>query len=178
MAENTILYLIIGIVISFAFSFLTKYSSKKVAKNPSGRYNLKMNKLYGIVGVVSLILGFFCSVYLPLIENSSEVIIGIVLFLLIFWGLGIPSLMCYRNHSLSFDNKSIQVSNIYGKKKEIQWSDICTIKFNLFSGFLDLKTNKESIRVHQHLVGITHFADYIEKYTKWTCKELKLPIRK
>lgn len=178
MTEKIILYTIIGIAVSIAFAFLTKATAKSIAPNKNGLYNLSMNKLYGIMGFVGLIIGLLFLIFLPLTaeQNDSGILTIIILMLLIFWGTGIPCLLYYRNHNVTFDDKSIKTTNVFGKLKEIQWSDVLEIKFQALTGLLVLKTNNETIKVHQHLVGLSKFIEHIEDKTKWNRKELKIPI--
>lgn len=180
MTEKIILYTIIVIAISVILAFLTKATGKAVVIDNDGHYNLRMNKFYGIIGFVSLIIGLLFLIFLPLTAepNDSAVWIVTTLMPLIFWGIGIPCMMYYRNHRLVFNNNSIIVTNIYGQIKEIKWSDIKDINFNALSGLLVLKTTQEKIKIHQHLVGLSKFIEHIENNTKWTQKELKLPIGK
>ena len=177
MAEKAILYAIIGIAVSTALAFLTKATGKPVETDESGKFNLRMNKLYGIMGIAGLVFGLSFLIFLPLTSpNDSGIWIAIILMLLISWGTGIPCLMYYRNHKVSFSDNSIIATNVYGKMKEIKWSDISDIRFKALSGLLVLTTTNEQIKVHQHLVGLSKFVEYIEKKTKWTRKELKVPI--
>jgi hypothetical protein len=180
MTEKIILYTIIGIVVSTALAFLTKATGKAVASDESGYFNLRMNKLYGIMGIIGFLFGLLFLIFLPLTAgvNDSGVWIGVILMLLIFWGAGIPCLMYYRNHRVTFGDNSIIATNVYGKVKEIKWSDISGIKFKPLSGLLVLTTQNEHIKVHQHLVGLPRFVEFIENKTKWTRKELKIPIGK
>lgn len=180
MTEKVILYAIIGIAVSTGLAFLSNAKGKSVAIDESGQFNLRMSKLYGIIGVIGLVFGLLFLIFLPLTTepNDSGIWFIVILMLLIFWGAGIPCLMYYRNHRVSFDDNSIVATNVYGKVKEIKWSDILNIKFKVLSGLLVLTTKNEIIKVHQHLVGLSKFIELIENKTKWTRKELKIPIGK
>lgn len=180
MIETIIPYTIISIAVSIALAFLTKSTEKSIDKDESGNFNLKMNKLYGIIGIISVLFGLLFLIFIPLTVgvNESEIWIVVILILLISFGLGIPCLMYYRNHRVIFNSNSIIVSNVFGKVKEIKWSDIIDVRYKAFSGLLILTTKIEQIKVHQHLVGLSNFVEFIEKKTKCTIKELKIPIRK
>lgn len=180
MTEKIILYTIIVIAISVILVFLTKATRKAVAIDNDGHYVLRMNKLYGVIGFVCLVIGLLFLIFLPLTAEPTDRGVWVVttLMLLIFLGIGIPCLMYYRNHRVVFNNNSIIATNIYGQTKEIKWSDINDINFNALSGLLVLKTTQEKIKIHQHLVGLLKFIEHIENNTKWSQKELKLPIGK
>jgi uncharacterized membrane protein len=180
MTDKIILYAVIGIVVSTVFAFLTKGTSKSVAIDQNGHYNLRMNKLYGIMGVIGLVFGLLFLIFLPLTVGiyDRDVWVGVILMLLIFWGTGIPCLMYYRNHRITFNENSVSVVNVYGKVNEIKWSSVLDIKFKALSGLLVLSTKDEIVKVHQHLVGLSEFVELIEKKTKWTRKDLKVPLKK
>lgn len=180
MTEEIFFYSIVGVAVSAAFAFLVKGTGKIVPKDEAGRFNLRMNKLYGIMGVVGLLVGFAFVVVLPLTVESIDngMTLAIALMLLIFWGTGIPCFMYYKNHSVSFDNHSIRVTNVYGKTNEILWSDVSAIRFKALSGLLAISTGEKTVHVHQHLVGLTKFMEYIEDKTRWTRENLDVPVGK
>jgi len=180
MIEKVILHAIIGIAISTVLALLVKATRKSVEPDANGKFILRMNKLYGIVGMLSMVFGILFLTFFPLTPefNSGELFLTLVLMLLIFWGTGIPCLMYYQNHRVIFNEDSIMVSNYYGKIKEINWSNITDIKFKPFLGVLVLSTTDAQVKVHQHLVGLSKFIEYIENKTKWTRKELKIQIGK
>lgn len=180
MTEKIILYAIIGIAVSIALAFLTKATGKSVNIDESGQFNLRMNKLYGIMGIIGLVFGLLFLIFLPLTTepNDSGIWMAVILMLLIFWGTGIPCLMYYRNHRVTFDDNSIVTTSVYGKIREIKWTDIEDIRFKAMSGLLVLTTKDQKVKVHQHLVGLSKFIEFVENKTKWTHKELKVPIGK
>jgi amino acid transporter len=180
MIEKIILYTIITIVVSTAFAFLTKATGKSVETDESGKFNLRMNKLYGILGLIGLVFGLLFLIFVTLTAepNDRGIWIGVILMFTIFWGTGIPCLMYYRNHKVTFSDNAIVATNVYGKMKEIKWNDISDIRFKALSGLLILTTQSEQIKVHRHLVGLSKFVEFIETKTKWTSEELKVPTGK
>jgi hypothetical protein len=115
MTEKIILYAIIGIAVSTALAFLTKSTGKSVSIDESGQFNLRMNKLYGIMGVIGLVFGLLFLIFLPLTteSNDSGIWMAVILMLLIFWGTGIPCLMYYRNHRVTFDDNLIVATSAH-----------------------------------------------------------------
>jgi hypothetical protein len=171
MTEDTLLYLIIGVAVTITIAVLTKATGKKVVPDDHGLFTLKMNPLYGIIGILGLSIGLFLLLIIIMFADQNDNV-------LIFGGTGIPCLMYFRNHKISFNRKTIKATNVFGRTNQIEWADILEIKFNAFSGLLTLTANNETIKVHQHLVGLTKFIEFMEMETKWTHKELKIPIRK
>jgi hypothetical protein len=180
MTEKIILYSIIAVAVWTSFAFLTKATGKTVTSNESGYFNLRMNKLYGIMGIIGILFGVLILIFLPMTAEANDdgVWMGVIILLLIFWGTGIPCFMYYRNHRLTFGENSISATNVIGKVKEIKWSDISDIKFKVLSGVLVIKTQNEQIKVHQHLVGLSKFVEFIETKTTWNRKDLKVPLGK
>lgn len=74
MTEEIFLYSIAGVAVSAAFAFLVKGTGKTVSKGDTGRYNLRMNKLYGIMGVVGLLFGFAFVVRLQAIRAGEKTV--------------------------------------------------------------------------------------------------------
>lgn len=180
MTEKIILYAIVGIAVATALAFLTKSTGKTIEAKENGMFHLRVNRLYGIMGILGLVFGLLFLIFLPLTsEPNDNGVWGLVtLMLLMFWGSGIPCLMYYRNHSVTFNDTTIIATNVYGKTKQIKWTDISGIKFKPLSGLLVLTTQSEQVNVFQHLVGLSKFVEFIESKTKWTNKELKVPIEK
>ena len=172
--ENFFLYSIIGGVVSFTIWLLNRQARKKVEPSRGERYELRLNKLYlylGIVGVNLGILGFT----LPVLYEDDWVS-GSLLFLI----LGGPAFACwlwYVNHGFVFDDTSIEATSVYGKRTAMKWEDIQKISFSTFSGLLTFSDGKgKKVKAHQHLVGLGELAKMMEEKTKWTAKEIKLPV--
>lgn len=161
--------------VKLALDYLNKASSKKVSKNENGWHELRMNRLYQFIGISTGILGL-SFLYLTIGEQYSSSLIIILVISLGFTGLGFTCFLWYRNHKLRFNNKTIITSNVYGKQNSLNWEDISNISFNGVSGQITL-TNKagNTVKAHQHLVGLSSFVELIELKTKWTVKALKLP---
>jgi hypothetical protein len=180
MTEKIVLYSIIGIAVSTALAFLTKATGKSIEIDESRKFNLRMNKLYGFMGIIGLFFGLLFLIFIPLTteSNNGGIYFAVILMLLIFWGTGIPCLLYYRNHRVTFDENTIIATSVYGKIREIKWTDIEDIRFKAMSGLLILTTKDDKLKIHQHLVGLSKFIEFLENKTKWTRKELKVPIEK
>jgi hypothetical protein len=82
----------------------------------------------------------------------------------------------YRNYRLYFDNENIVVTDLFGKKNTMKWSEIEQVKSNAFTGYLTLSSATTQLKVHQNLKGMVAFKQVMEAQTKWTAKELRLPF--
>ena len=174
--EKVIMYGLIGLAVSLAMNYMNKGASQEIEKSTNGEIELRMNKLYQILGYLSI--GFASSLVIAALfyQEQEMYIVGIAM-LLLFGGLGIPCLMYYQNHKLRFDDEKITVQNWRKKIKEIAWREIDDIRFNPFSGYLEIRGLDKKMAIHQHLVGLKKFTDKMEEKTKWRTSELKLPIK-
>lgn len=179
MIDKIILNSIIAIVVMVIYSFLTNSTGRKIEADQHGQFHLRINKLYGLFGVVLVLLGFVFLIVIPLtVDRDSSMIIMIILMLFIMWGIGIACLLYYKNHKVTYNTSTITVTSVYGKTKSISWSDITDIHFSAFSGLLTICDKREKVKIHQHMVGLSSFMDKIASETKWTAEELKIPIKK
>ncbi len=174
--EKVITYLSVTLAVSLAMNYLNRGASQEIEQSKNGEIELRMNKLYQILGYVCI---GFASIFVmaALYYQEKEMyVIGIVM-LILFGGLGISCLMYYQNHKLTFDDEKITVQNWRKKIEEIKWGEINEIKFNPFSGYLNIRGLNKKMTIHQHLVGLKAFAKKMEEKTKWKTSELKLPIK-
>lgn len=168
-----------GFTVAATLSYLNKATGKHVDSNENGEFLLRMNKLYNIVGYVGLGTGVIVTVG-PFLTDKPDFAMYVMIFLmfLIFIGLGLLSVLFYRNHYLRFDNSKIEVRSPFAKTRTIKWDEMKSASFNPGSGFLTLKDkNGQKIKVHQHIVGLGRFVSYLESKTDWTAKKLKLPVK-
>lgn len=163
---------------SSALDYLNKASSKKVSKNENGWYELRMNRLYQFIGISVGIMGL-SFLYLTIGEQHSSSLMIILVISLGFSSLGLTCFLWYRNHKLRFNDTTIIALNVYGKPSSLSWDDITDISFNGLSGQITLVgKDANTVKAHQHLVGLGSFVELIESKTKWTAKSLRLPINK
>lgn len=174
--EKIITYGLIGLAVSLAMSYLNKGASQEIINKTNGLLELRMNKLYKILGYLCIGFASIFTIASLYYQEKEMYIIG-VLAITLFGGLGVPCLMYYRNHKLRFDHQKIIVQNWIKKKKEIRWEEIDEIKFNPFSGYLIIRSKTEKVKIHQHLVGLKEFTNEMEAKTKWKASVLRLPIK-
>ena len=176
--ENFIVYAIIGVAVTTALAFLNKAASKRTIKNEHGLYELRMNRLYQIVGGFVGLMGLS---FLLLIvgEQDLTALITILILSLGFAALGFVCLFWYVNHRLNFDERTVSATTFYGKTNTVNWNDVTSITFNSLSGLITLTSNNgTTVKAHQHLVGLNSFVELMEQQTKWTAKSLKLPLNR
>lgn len=174
--EKVITYGLIGLAVNLAMRYMSKGASQEIDKDMNGDIELRMNKLYQIVGFVSIGFALIFVIAALYYQEKEMYMIGTAM-LLLFGGLGLPCLMYYQNHKLKFNDTRIIAQNWKKKTGEITWTEIDDIKFNPFSGYLKIFGLNKKLIVHQHLVGLKAFTKKMEEKTKWKASELKLPIK-
>ena len=170
--EKVLTYVLSGLAVSLVLNYMNKGASQGIASGLNGQIALRMNKLYQILGYVSIGIALIFVVAALYYQEKGMYIIGI-LMLFLFGGLGILCLMYYQNHKVEFDDKKITVQNWRKKIEEITWDEINDIKFHPFSGYLRLRGLNKEMAIHQHLVGLKEFTNKMEEKTKWKTKELR-----
>jgi hypothetical protein len=176
--EKFVVYAFIGVAVTAGFAFLNKAASKRTIKNEQGWYELRMNRLYQIVGVFVGLMGL-SFLFLIVGEKNAMALITILILSLGFAALGFVCLLWYVNHRLNFNEQIVSASDFYGKSTSLNWNDVSNITFNSVSGLIKLTgTNGSNIKIHQHLVGLNSFVELMEQQTKWTAKVLKLPLNR
>ena len=148
-----------------ALSLLKKEMSKKVEPQPDGSFELHVPRIYFFTGLFCGIIFLFLTGWILLDPDtpSEDRIFG--LFFLIFSLLGVYLIVLYRNYRLYFDNESIVVTNLFGKKKSFKWSEIEQVKTNPFTGYLTLSSATTQLKVLQSLMGFVAFKNAIETQT-------------
>jgi hypothetical protein len=159
-----------------ALSLLKKEMSKKVEPLTDGSFELRVSRIYFFTGAVCASIFLFFTVWILVDTDtpSEDRIFG--LFFLIFSLLGVYFIVLYRNYRLYFDNENIVVTDLFGKKNTMKWSEIEKVRSNPFTGYLTLSSATTQLKVHQNLKGMVAFKQVMEAQTKWTAKELRLPF--
>ena len=170
-----IYYAILVIVINVVIRHLNKKASHIVEGNDGEMITLIINKFYLYFAYLGFGLALLFIVFF-ILESDSTTLPIFAIMIALFGGIGAFFFLLYKFHFVQFDDKTIRVQDWRKRIVEIYWSDIQDLKFNLFSGYIKLSGPHQTVNLHQHLVGIKSFVDQLEKQTKWTAKELKLPF--
>lgn len=173
MTEKFVTYGIVIFAVTVIYGYLNRGAKTEIPQTNNGHFVLRMNKLYGIISVIGILLGLLIAIMI--ITTNAPFIIAFIV-LAIFLVTGIPLIMIYKNHYLKFDNNIIEVQNYIGKVQSLEWKKIRNISFNYFTGFISITDNYGTrIKVHYHLVGFSSFIRTMEAETNWTEEQLKLP---
>ena len=171
------MYALIGILVPLVMSVLNRSARKKVEAVDGTVISLRLNKFYLIASLAMIGIALIFSFFILTDETETDPITLLVFIWLFSLLLILPPLFWYTNHRVNFDEEQIFSSNWSGRKTTIEWQEISEAKFNAMAGYLVLKGNGKTAKVHQHLVGLKSLTDMMEKKTKWTAKELGLPFK-
>lgn len=134
--------------------------------NPTfdGKIILKMNKLYGFFGILSLVISLLVIILGAtsgaLFSNDFSSVL--ILFLLLFL-LGLILVLYTRNIIVEVTSEKILYTGITKKIKEIKWDELKTISFNSSSKEIILKSNNITIRLNLHLKGFGSLINIIKE---------------
>lgn len=107
--EKFIVYAIIGVSVTTTLAFLNRAASKRTTKNEQGLYELRMNRLYQIVGGFVGLMGL-SFLFLIVGEQDLTASITILILSLGFALLGFVCLFWYVNHRLNFDERTVSAT--------------------------------------------------------------------
>lgn len=144
-----------GFLIRLLMRILDNGVSQEVNSSEGGKIILKMNKLYGIIGILSLII----SVIFIIASFFSGAFFGddaIYAFAIIsfFFLCGLLLVLYSRNIMAEVTSDRIVYVGLTGKRKEIIWDQLKNMSFNTSSKEIILKSETAKIKLHIHLKGI------------------------
>lgn len=171
------LYGLGGMLIFLIYNYINATSNEEQQANEDGKYVLRMNRLYQIIGIISLVVAAVFTIGVIIYFDIEMLILG-VMMLLLFGGLGSLCFLYYKNHIVSFDEEAIEITDWRGRENRLYWDEIHKISFNRFSGLVKLESVGKQAGLHYHLVGLVDFVTMMENKTQWRAKALKLPIEK
>ncbi|MCI5056209.1 MAG: folate/biopterin family MFS transporter [Flavobacteriales bacterium] len=175
--ESIIMYALIGLLIPLTMKLLNRSASKKIGRTNGGAVTLRMNRFYQIGGLLAFGIGAIFTFFILTDETETDPI-PILVFIWVFCSLmALPLILWYTNHRVTFDQEQLTSWDWRGRKTSIAWKEISMVKFQAMAGYLILKGNDKTVKVHQHLVGLKCLTDMMEDKTNWKAEELGLPIK-
>jgi len=170
--ENILQSVIGTLLIIILLAYLRKRSHKKTPTNTTNK--LRINKFYLFAGIFFTFIGI-TAFLLMIINNDTKSYITAFLGLILFAGLGLPALMWYFNHEVSFNDELINVTNSFGKTTDMKWSEITNIQYRNGIGTLQFTSTKgNQLKTHQHIKGFANLLSMIEKKTSYSEKDFKI----
>jgi len=175
MFENLPVYLFIALLVPGVMWLISRSSRKEVLVQGGQQVSLRMNRFYQILGVLPLLMGLIFTLSILTDESEPDKFLIISMVWLVCLLLGAPLFLLYQNHQVSFDTQRITVSDWRGRVNSLKWEDITNANFKHMSGYLVLHHGQQTVKVHQHIVGLKSILRMLESQTKWTAKELRIP---
>lgn len=176
MLEKIIVYSAISIAVTFAMSYLNKSANSKPAEPKNGITQLRMNKLYSIIGYMGIGIAIMFSIGSIFFYEPGLEILSVIIWL-VMGGSGIVCLIYYINHKVQFDKDKIIISNWRGKTNTFKWNEIRDVKFRPISGYIRIEDEEKTANIHSHLIGLNMFINQLDKKTKFKKSKLKLPFK-
>ena len=139
----------------------------------SGHQLLRLPRFIGAIGLIALIGGVGVIIY-GLINFNEEDLLPQSLLFLMCAGLGMPLVLETWVAKIILTEDSIIRINMLGRKKQILWKDIQSIKYNSTTMELKLSSNTTKITCHRHLMGFYHLVKAILDKTPYTLEQLKI----
>lgn len=148
-----------------ATAFLTSHFEKIKPKQSGENTVLVMPKLYAILSIF-LFLFFTLTGYITLCEESIlllKIIYGLFALFLLYGSIN--TLLLYKNHQVIYNLEGINHTSWQGKTTTIQWEEIKMISFSPLASSLKIETEKETIFIHEHIIGYKPFLKFVERKT-------------
>lgn len=170
--------IVLVLVVVLAFLFFQLKNARKKIEPSKGNYVMRVPKLFRFLGIIGCIMAIAGCIYLFGTSELSfwETLMQATFLTVLF---AIPSLwllLSGLNHKVTFNQKTIMVTNLKGKVKNIEWSDITDADFSNVTGYLKLKTVNEQVKVSQSLIGFYHFVYFLGKKTRFQPKALNIKM--
>lgn len=154
-----------SVLISLITGILLWYSevksNERQRKEITGRYLLKANLTYKLVGILSIIIGIIL-VNVMILNWNDEIKIIAPIVACIFLIPGIFTTMFYYNYRVEYNESRIIVTNWKGAKKIFKWSELIKINFINSIKCLFIKSNSEKALINQDSVGFINFIEMME----------------
>jgi magnesium-transporting ATPase (P-type) len=166
-----IVCLLVGIIVNIVITIMESRSTKYIDLSNLKAVELRINRLYQILGIIIILIGIFTSVsYFFKVEGSYFESISLLIFIS---GLGLLLLVSYQNHKLKFNEDYIMIYDYLGVVDTLKWEDVNEIEFDSKIGFLKISGDNKVLKIHRHMRNINVFFKEVKKKTKLDTYELE-----
>lgn len=130
----------------------------------NGKIVLKMNKFYGILGIISVVFSIILAIIAVLSGAfGGEDIVYVLLMLAFFLLIGLLLILYSRNTMVQATAEKIEYTGLTGKSKEMRWNEVNAVSYNPSSKEITLKSGNDKIKLHLHLKGIGSLINIIKQ---------------
>ncbi|SDF55051.1 hypothetical protein [Chitinophaga filiformis] len=146
---------------------INRATKKRVEANWEGRYILRMQKAYSILGWVCGMIA--CTPIVVLFFEVPSDISGWIALGFLFFSMGFAAALCilyYRNHQVAFDKTYIEVTSPLRKVTTSTWDKVVRTKYSYNAGLLTLiDSDGQKLKINHHLIGLSTFVSMLESKT-------------
>ncbi|MFL0267947.1 hypothetical protein [Candidatus Clostridium radicumherbarum] len=155
---------IIFLTVFILMKYLGASSKKQAHKNEEGIIVLRMNKAYGIVGYIGILISLVIGVIATLgtIKNISDLIMAMSMFLF-FFIISSMLVMVSKNQRVEAGDEKIIAYSMTGKATVIKWSEVTKVQFSKTSLELKLTAKRQQAKLHMHFIGFWDFVDLMKR---------------
>jgi hypothetical protein len=131
----------------------------------ANRRELRLNRIYIWMGIISTIIGFGPLFILPFIEWDNGFFWSVPLIFLMFGPVGVYLVAAYFNHRIGLAEDGFILTNWRNKTKNYPWTDVEDIEFKPQSGYYKLIIKGKKVRVSEGFTGMNVFLNLIHQRT-------------
>ncbi|MGC1633248.1 MAG: hypothetical protein WA749_14155 [Gelidibacter sp.] len=172
MLINLIGSVLISLITGILIWYSETKSNERQKKEITGRYSLKANLAYKIVGMICIIGMILVNVMILNWNEEKKIIAPLVSSMFLIPGILI--IMFYYNYRVEFNESRIIVTNWKGTKKIFYWNELIKIKFISSIKCLYIKSNSKRTLINQDSIGFINFIEMMELKTDYTTDKLKI----
>lgn len=153
-------------LISFIIDLLTTYldgvSTRDPMKDVHGNEILQPPLWYGVLGIISFIIGL-SDLFYGLLNYDSDDIYVQIYFFIFFGGTGLFLILHRWVMKIVLTDKYIISITMFGQREGIAWKQITDACYNERTGVLKIQSNETTIKCHTHMVGFPTLIERLEK---------------
>lgn len=148
--------------------------SKSKPKRKNNKLIFRFPKIFGVVGWIAFTPGLLVLLYGIIHYNKDNFGSQLGIFG-ILGGTGLIVIVMYHIMRVEISKRGITKTSIIGTKKFIDWKEIKFVKYKKVAQELLIKSQDNTIRCNLYLVGFYELIEIVEKKTKITKSDMKIP---
>jgi len=148
--------------------------SKAKPKRKNNKLIFRLPKIFGLVGWIGFTPGLLVLIYGLINYNKDNFGSQLGIFGILS-GTGLIVIALYHVMQIEISKQGITKTSMIGTKKHIDWKSIIDVVYKKGAQELLIKSNDTKIRCNLYLVGFYDLIDLIEKKTKITKTDMKIP---
>lgn len=148
--------------------------SKAKPKRKNNRLIFRLPKIFGVVGWIGFTPGLLVLIYGLVNYNKDNFGSQLGIFGILS-GTGLIVIALYQIMRVEITKQGITKTSMIGTKKFIDWKNINNVVYKKGAQELLIKSHDTKIRCNLYLVGFYDLVEIIEKKTRITKTDMKIP---